>query len=556
MLKHLYIRNFALIQELDIDFHSGFSVITGETGAGKSIMLGAINYLLGQRADIKSILPGADKCTIEATFGIEGYNLKTLFEENDTDLDENECIIRREFTSNGKSRAFVNDTPANLNFLKELGYHLIDIHSQHQNLLIAKEDFQLHILDVIAQDNTQLQEYRSSFSDYKQAEQELKNAKDILAQSKAEEDYLRFQLEQLEELNPKAGEDEELEEEQNELSHAEEIKTILYKVDSQFSNDNEQGGVIELLKHISQDIESLTHVYPVIEEYGKRIESALIELKDISSELGDLAERIEYNPARLNEVNNRLDQLYTLEKKHDVKSAAELETFMKDLRQKLDVISNGEEKIEELKQAVHEKLAKATALAERLSEKRAEAAKEVEASICQMLTQLDIPNNRFEVKIEKNLQLTEKGADQVTFFFSANKNTAPRAISEVASGGEIARLMLALKAITSKRENLPTIIFDEIDTGVSGKVASSMANLMKEMTAANKHQVITITHLPQIASCGATHYRVYKEDTDEQTFSHIRELTHEERVTEIAHMLSGNEISEAAVLNAKQLLKQ
>ncbi|MBQ9525869.1 MAG: DNA repair protein RecN [Bacteroidaceae bacterium] len=556
MLKHLYIRNFALIKELDIDFQSGFSVITGETGAGKSIMLGAINYLLGQRADIKSILPGADKCTIEATFGIEGYNLKTLFEENDTDFDEHECIIRREFTSNGKSRAFVNDTPANLNFLKELGYHLIDIHSQHQNLLIAKEDFQLHILDVIAQNNTLLQEYRTSFSDYKQAEQELKDAKEMLAQSKTEEDYLRFQLEQLEELNPKAGEDEELEEEQNELSHAEEIKTVLYKADSQFSNDSEQGGVIELLKHISQDIQSLTHVYPAVEEYGERIESALIELKDISADLSDLAERVEYNPARLDEVNNRLDQIYTLEKKHDVKSAAELETFMKDLRLKLDVISNGEEKIGELEKAVREKLAKATALAEQLSKKRAEAAKEVEASISQMLTQLDIPNNKFEVKIEKNRQLTEKGADQVTFFFSANKNAAPRAISEVASGGEIARLMLALKAITSKRENMPTIIFDEIDTGVSGKVASSMANLMKEMTAANKHQVITITHLPQIASCGATHYWVYKEDTDEQTFSHIRELTPEERVTEIAHMLSGNEISEAAVLNAKQLLKQ
>ena len=556
MLKHLYIRNFALIKELDIDFQSGFSVITGETGAGKSIMLGAINYLLGQRADIKSILPGADKCTIEATFGIEGYNLKTLFEENDTDFDEHECIIRREFTSNGKSRAFVNDTPANLNFLKELGYHLIDIHSQHQNLLIAKEDFQLHILDVIAQNNTLLQEYRTSFSDYKQAEQELKDAKEMLAQSKTEEDYLRFQLEQLEELNPKAGEDEELEEEQNELSHAEEIKTVLYKADSQFSNDSEQGGVIELLKHISQDIQSLTHVYPAVEEYGERIESALIELKDISADLSDLAERVEYNPARLDEVNNRLDQIYTLEKKHDVKSAAELETFMKDLRLKLDVISNGEEKIGELEKAVREKLAKATALAEQLSKKRAEATKEVEASISQMLTQLDIPNNKFEVKIEKNRQLTEKGADQVTFFFSANKNAAPRAISEVASGGEIARLMLALKAITSKRENMPTIIFDEIDTGVSGKVASSMANLMKEMTAANKHQVITITHLPQIASCGATHYWVYKEDTDEQTFSHIRELTPEERVTEIAHMLSGNEISEAAVLNAKQLLKQ
>lgn len=556
MLKHLYIRNFALIKELDIDFQSGFSVITGETGAGKSIMLGAINYLLGQRADIKSILPGADKCTIEATFGIERYNLKALFEENDTDFDEKECIIRREFTSSGKSRAFVNDTPANLTFLKELGYHLIDIHSQHQNLFIAKEDFQLHVLDVMAQNNMQLQKYRTCFYEFRQAEQELQEAKEMLAQSKAEEDYLRFQLEQLEELNPKAGEDEELEEEQNELSHAEEIKSVLYKADSQFSNDNEPGGVIEMLKHISQDIQSLCRFYPAIEEYGERIESTLIELKDISAELNDLAERVEYNPVRLDEINNRLDQLYTLEKKHDVKSAAELEAYMLEIRQKLDVINNGEEKIGELEKAVQEKLAQTTALAEQLSKKRAAAAKEVENSICQMLTQLDIPNNKFEVKIEKSRQLTENGADKVTFFFSANKNAAPRAISEVASGGEIARLMLALKAITSKRENLPTIIFDEIDTGVSGKVASSMANLMKEMTANNKHQVIAITHLPQIASCGTTHYWVYKEDTEEQTFSHIRELTQEERVTEIAHMLSANEVSEAAVLNAKQLLKQ
>ena len=556
MLKHLYIRNFALIKELDIDFQSGFSVITGETGAGKSIMLGAINYLLGQRADIKSILPGAEKCTIEATFGIEGYNLRALFEENDTDFDEHECIIRREFTTSGKSRAFVNDSPANLAFLKELGYQLIDIHSQHQNLLIAKEDFQLHILDVMAQDNALLQEYYANYVAYKQAEQELKNAKEILERSRTEEDYLRFQLDQLEELNPKAGEDEELEEEQTEMSHAEEIKTVLYKADSQFSNDSEQGGVIELLKHISQDIQSLTRVYPAVEEFGERIESALIELKDISAELNSLAERVEYNPARLEEINNRLDRLYTLEKKHDVKSAAELESFMQDIRQKLDVISNGEEKIDELEKAVQEKLAKTTALADQLSKSRATAAKEVETSVSKMLTQLDIPNNRFEVKIEKSRQLTENGSDQVTFFFSANKNAAPRAISEVASGGEIARLMLALKAITSKKENLPTIIFDEIDTGVSGKVASSMANLMKEMTTGNEHQVITITHLPQIASCGTTHYWVYKEDTNEQTYSHIRKLTQEERVTEIAHMLSGNEVSEAAILNAKQLLKQ
>lgn len=556
MLKHLYIRNFALIKELDIDFQSGFSVITGETGAGKSIMLGAINYLLGQRADIKSILPGAEKCTIEATFGIEGYNLQNLFQEYDVDTDGQECIIRREFTTSGKSRAFVNDTPANLTFLKELGYQLIDIHSQHQNLLIAKENFQMHILDVMAQNSQQLEAYRTSFMAYKKVEQELREAKEILAQSKAEEDYLRFQLEQLEELNPKAGEDEELEEEQNELSHAEEIKSTLYNADSLFSNDEEPGGVIEQLKHISQSIQSLTRVYPSVEEYAERIDSALIELKDISTELNDLVERIEYNPARLEEVNNRLDRIYTLEKKHEVKTAAELESFMIEVRKKLDVISNGEDRIDQLEKEVQEKLAQATLLAEKLSNSRKAAAKEVEASIGRMLSQLDIPNNRFEVRIEKNTQLTENGTDQVTFFFSANKNVALRAISEVASGGEIARLMLALKAITSQREELPTIIFDEIDTGVSGKVASSMANLMQEMTADNKHQVIAITHLPQIASCGTTHYWVYKEDTEEQTFSHIRELTADERVTEIAHMLSGSEISEAAILNAKQLLKQ
>lgn len=556
MLKHLYIKNFTLIKELDIDLQPGFSVITGETGAGKSIMLGAINYLLGQRTDIKSILPGADKCTIEATFSIEGYDLKSLFEENDTDFYEQECIIRREFSTSGKSRAFVNDTPANLTFLKELGFHLIDIHSQHQNLLISKEDFQLHILDVMAQTHSLLEQYHTSFSEYRQTEQELKKAKEDIAKSRAEEDYLLFQLEQLEELNPKAGEDEELEKEQSELSHAEEIKNILFKAEAQFSNDSDQGGLIEVLKHITQDIQSLTRIYPAIEEYAERLESALIELKDINAELGDLAERVEYNPARLEEINNRLDKLYTLEKKHEVKSTADLEAFMLGLRQKLDIISNGEERIDELEKAVKEKLARTKTLAEQLCMRRTSAAREVEAAVTSMLTQLDIPNNKFEVKIEKNHQLTENGIDKVTFFFSANKNAPMRAISEVASGGEIARLMLALKALTSKRENLPTIIFDEIDTGVSGKVASSMANLMKEMTASNKHQVITITHLPQIASCGTTHYWVYKEDTDDRTFSHIRELTPEERVTEIAHMLSGTEISEAAILNAKQLLKQ
>ena len=556
MLKHLYIKNFTLIKELDIDLQPGFSVITGETGAGKSIMLGAINYLLGQRTDIKSILPGADKCTIEATFSIEGYDLKSLFEENDTDFYEQECIIRREFSTSGKSRAFVNDTPANLTFLKELGFHLIDIHSQHQNLLISKEDFQLHILDVMAQNHSLLEQYHTSFSEYRQTEQELKKAKEDIAKSRAEEDYLLFQLEQLEELNPKAGEDEELEKEQSELSHAEEIKNILFKAEAQFSNDSDQGGLIEVLKHIIQDIQSLTRIYPAIEEYAERLESALIELKDINAELGDLAERVEYNPARLEEINNRLDKLYTLEKKHEVKSTADLEAFMLGLRQKLDIISNGEERIDELEKAVKEKLARTKTLAEQLCMRRTSVAREVEAAVKSMLTQLDIPNNKFEVKIEKNHQLTENGIDKVTFFFSANKNAPMRAISEVASGGEIARLMLALKALTSKRENLPTIIFDEIDTGVSGKVASSMANLMKEMTASNKHQVIAITHLPQIASCGTTHYWVYKEDTDDRTFSHIRELTPEERVTEIAHMLSGTEISEAAILNAKQLLKQ
>ena len=458
----------------------------------------------------------------------------------------------------------MNDTPANLTFLKELGFHLIDIHSQHQNLLISKEDFQLHILDVMAQNHSLLEQYHTCFSEYRQTEQELKKAKEDIAKSRAEEDYLLFQLEQLEELNPKAGEDEELEKEQSELSHAEEIKNILFKAEAQFSNDSDQGVLIEVLKHylglqtefvkldvIDKVVRLLTAtalaivfffiiiavlMYPAIEEYAERLESALIELKDINAELGDLAERVEYNPARLEEINNRLDKLYTLEKKHEVKSTADLEAFMLGLRQKLDIISNGEERIDELEKAVKEKLARTKTLAEQLCMRRTSAAREVEAAVTSMLTQLDIPNNKFEVKIEKNHQLTENGIDKVTFFFSANKNAPMRAISEVASGGEIARLMLALKALTSKRENLPTIIFDEIDTGVSGKVPSSMANLMKEMTASNKHQVITITHLPQIASCGTTHYWVYKEDTDDRTFSHIRELTPEERVTEIAHM--------------------
>lgn len=554
MLKHLYIKNFALIKELDLDLCPGFSVITGETGAGKSIILGAISLLLGQKADAKNILSGSDKCVIECTFDITGYELESMFRDNDLDYDADECVIRREFTAAGKSRAFVNDSPANIAFLKQVGFRLIDIHSQHQNLLLADEDYQLNILDVTAQDNVLLKRYRNTYNEYKRIERELGQTIKKVEDAKKEQDYLAYQLEQLKALLPRENEDEELAKEQNELSHAEEIKSTLYNVCNIFSNDSDDGGVLEQTKRICGMLDSLASISPGIKEYHDRVESALIELKDICSEIEEMSESVEYNPQKLEEITARLDQLYSLEQKHNVDSSNGLRLIMDELKTKLNGISDGEERIEALQEELETKKKEAYTLATKLSAERSKAAKKVETYVTKTLVLLDMPHNNFKVFIENTGDITPNGTDNVTFMFSANKNMEPRKIAQVASGGEIARVMLALKAITSKNANLPTIIFDEIDTGVSGKVADSMAALMQEMGNIGSRQVIAITHLPQIASKGDRHYWVYKEDSTDKTISHIRQLSGEERIQEIAHMLSGNRITEAAIENAKQLL--
>ena len=554
MLTHLCIRNYVLIKELDIDWHDGFSVITGETGAGKSILLGAIGLLTGQRADTKSILPGATKCTIEGTFSQAGTELQTFCAEHELDCEDGECIIRRELTATGKSRCFVNDTPVTVSDLRSLAHLLADIHSQHQNLLLGKEDFQLTVLDTVAQNGSTASEYRACFRAYRDARRQLDEAREQARAAKAEEDYLTFQLGQIEDLQLKEHEDETLHEEQQTLTHAEEIRASLYQVTQMLNGDEAGASVIDGLKGVAQTLQGAARMYPALAPYIERLESSIIELKDIEADLSGMSDRIDSNPERLEEVTQRLDSIYTLEQKHAVRSSDGLLELAIELQKKLDEITHGEERVSQLEQQTKTLHADATRLANMLTKQRQEAAREVEKHIATSLTQLEMPDNKFAVQMETTPDLTERGADKVTFLFSANKNMPPRPIAEAASGGEIARVMLALKALMGMRAALPTIIFDEIDTGVSGRVADAMARLMRQMSSTQGQQVIAITHLPQIAAQGHTHYYVYKENAEEQTISHIRQLTDEERVTEVAHMLSGTDLTQAAIDNAKQLL--
>ena len=554
MLTHLCIRNYVLIKELDIDWHDGFSVITGETGAGKSILLGAIGLLTGQRADTKSILPGAAKCTIEGTFSQAGTELQTFCAEHELDCEDGECIIRRELTATGKSRCFVNDTPVTVADLRSLAHLLADIHSQHQNLLLGKEDFQLTVLDTVAQNGSTVNEYRTCFRAYREARRKLDEAREQAKAAKAEEDYLTFQLGQIEDLQLKEHEDETLHEEQQTLTHAEEIRASLYQATQMLNGDETGASVIDGLKSVAQTLQGATRMYPSLAPYTERLESSIIELKDIEADLSCMSDRIDSNPERLEEVTQRLDSIYTLEQKHAVRSSDELLELAIELQKKLDEITHGEERVSQLEQQAKTLHADATRLASMLTKQRQKAAREVEKHIATSLTQLEMPDNKFAVQMETTADLTERGADKVTFLFSANKNMPPRPIAEAASGGEIARVMLALKALMGMRAALPTIIFDEIDTGVSGRVADAMARLMRQMSSAQGQQVIAITHLPQIAAQGHTHYYVYKENAEEQTISHIRQLTDEERITEVAHMLSGTNLTQAAIDNAKQLL--
>lgn len=551
MLKQLYIKNFTLIDELNIQMHPGFSAITGETGAGKSIILGAIGLLLGNRADSKSIKAGRDRCVIEAHFDLSKYDMQQFFTDNDIDEDLSDTIIRRELTAAGKSRAFINDTPVSLTKMRELGEQLVDIHSQHQNLLLQKEDFQLNVVDIIAQDEKQRKNYEAAYNQYKQANQKLNALKAEIEKNRENEDFLRFQCKELDEAQLQNGEQEELEQEYEMLSHSEDIKTALYQADNHLSGDD--GNIIERLKQASEQLANIKDVYPEVTELLERIDSSYIELKDIAQEINGLTDHVEFDPARLETINERLDKLNSLQQKFHVRDLGELIETYHQLKEQLSHIDHSDEDVEALEQEVIQLLEKAQKQAKELTAIRTKAAKKVEEEMKQRLIPLGIPNVRFSISLTEK-PLSHDGGDKVSFLFSANKSTPLQPVTQVASGGEIARVMLSLKAMISGAVKLPTIIFDEIDTGVSGKIAEKMAQIMVEM-GNHERQVLSITHLPQIAAMGSHHYKVSKEETDEGTISRMTELSQQERVQEIAQMLSGSDVSEAALANAKELLR-
>lgn len=555
MLKHLYISNFTLINELDMNFNPGFSVITGETGAGKSIIIGAVSMLLGNRADLKMIRNGKDKCIVEAVFSISDYDqdfINRFLTDNDLDNNGDECILRREININGKNRAFINDTPVILASLKELGGHLLDIHSQHQNLMLNKEDFQLNVIDVFAQNKKVLAEYQDLFKTYKSEASKLEELQAAISRIKENEDFLQFQNKELSEANLEEGEQENLEQQSELLTHAEEIKNTLYNADSLLSSD--EHNIITQLRSISDSMNNIQNVYPDAEVLTNRLNDCVIELKDISREIVSHVEDIDYDPEKLQAINSRLDMIYTLEKKYHTSNIPDLIKKHEEIKSQLSRIDNfdvdfkaQQDKVDRLKESC---LKKANAL----TVSRQKAARKVEKELAARLIPLGIPNVKFKIDMTQQKELTAKGLDRITYLFSSNSSSSLSPIAQVASGGEVSRVMLSLKAMMSRVTGLPTIIFDEIDTGVSGRVAEQMAHIMKEM-GDNKHQVICITHLPQIAAIGSTHYKVTKTETSQGTNSLMTLLSPEERVKEIAQMLSGSDISIAAIENARTLLK-
>ena len=551
MLKKLYIKNFTLIDELDIDLYQGFSVIAGETGAGKSIILGAIGLLLGQRADSKSIKQGAEKCVIEAHFDLSRYGMEAFFSENDIEYDPADCIVRRELTAAGKSRAFINDTPVQLAMLKELGEQLIDIHSQHQNLLLNKQDFQLNVVDIIAQDEQALAKYQQTYAKYQTVGKELETLRESIEQNRQNLDFLQFQCDELTNANLEEGEQEELEQRSETMSHAEDIKSALYEADNALSGEDR--GIVSSLRSTISALKTIERVLPSASELVERLDSSYIELKDISGDISSELERIDFDPAELDSINSRLDKLYDLEKKYHVETVRELIEKRDELKRQLSHIENSDEALADLQQQLDTLRQQAQKEADALTKQRTKAASQIEKEMQSRLVPLGMPNVRFSIQLTTDT-LGRNGQDKVAFLFSANTSTPLQPVSQVASGGEIARVMLSLKAMISGAVKLPTIIFDEIDTGVSGKIAEKMAEIMQEM-GQHERQVLSITHLPQIAALGSAHYKVEKEDCAQGTTSHMKELSPEERVREIAQMLSGSDVTEAAIQNAKQLLR-
>ena len=551
MLKHLHIENYALIESLDIDLHEGFSVITGETGAGKSILLGAIGLLTGERADTSAIQNGKQRCVLEATFCPKGLGLEQFFSEEDLDFDPDECIVRRELTANGKSRAFINDTPTTISALKRLGGRLIDIHSQHQNLLLGQEDFQLSVLDAVAADTQLTQAYAQAYAQWNESRKSLAKAMASLEEGKKDEDYMRFLLTELTNFRPQPGEDDDLQQQCDTMEHAQDIRMALAQGYGLLAEGDTPA--TDSLRQVRNLLNSIQKHFPMAQELAERLESCRIELQDIAGTLESEAESIDCDPERLEQVQSRLNTLFSLEQKHHVGSSDELVAIMKDLQEKLDIMDNSDEHIRQLQQLEAEARTLVNELAAKLTALRTATARKVEKDIVSSLKTLGMPNVRFEVNITPTEAPTPRGMDKVALLFSANLGSPMQNISQVASGGETARVMLSLKAMLSGAVSLPTIIFDEIDTGVSGHIAESMAHIMQEMGRQGR-QVISITHLPQIAALGGHHFKVWKEDTQTHTLSHITCLSQEERVSEIANMLSGSNVSPEAINNARALL--
>lgn len=553
MLKQISIRNYALIERVEIDFSSGFSVITGETGHGKSVFLGAVSMLLGQRSDVKSIRDGADKCVIEGCFDISGFGLKPFFDENDMEYDD-ECIVRRELSANGRSRAFVNDTPVGVTQLKELGAKLIDIHSQHQNLLIADKNYQLAVLDILSGDKVLLEEYGAEYSAYISLCREIEEMKNELDKSRRDEEWLRFQMNELESASLKEGELEELEQEVQELSHAEDIQAALYGACNSIDGD-ERGSLLTALRDASSALARIASHYGAAGELSERLESNYIELKDCCSEMIQRAERVQFAPDRLEFVERRIALIYDLQKKHRVSSVGELMALYEDIATRLDRISCGDDDIKEAERKLSALRVRMGTMADELTGKRKHSAERLKKDITAILVNLGMPVIRFEVDFRKTSDFTPMGVDNVVFLFSANSSSMPQPLSDVASGGEMSRVMLALKSLIASETNQPTLIFDEVDTGVSGVVAERMGRLMQQMGGTNR-QVLSITHLPQVAALGASHYKVYKEETEKGTVTNIIKLGQQERVREIAQMMSGEMLTDAALENAATLLLQ
>lgn len=551
MLKSLLIQNYVLIDNLDISFGGGLSVITGETGAGKSIVLGALSLVLGQRADVKSIQAGADKCVIEAAFDIEAYRLQPFFDENELEYDAENCILRRELHASGKSRAFINDSPVSLGLMKDLGSRLIDIHSQHQNLLLGSGHFQLMVVDVMAKNDSLLSACHKAYSNYQALKKEHEELLEKAARLKQEEDYTRFQLEQLTEAELEAGEQESLEQEQEMLSHAEEIKRSLYHITALLNG--EENSSLPYLKEALSKASGIEHYYPKAKEIAQRIREAYIDLNDLAMDTEVQQEGFEFDPQRLEHVNQRLDLIYSLLQKHRMSTVDELLSLRDEYAARLKEIDSFEEQIATVSR--EEQCARALLLeqAGKLTKQRTAVSKEITVQLEQMIASLGIPNARFSIEITPKDMPGKDGADNICFLFSANKSAALSPVAETASGGEISRLMLCVKAMIAGSTAMPAIIFDEIDTGVSGDIADKMGDIMRRLSA--NMQVVTITHLPQIVAKGKKHYFVYKEEMPEKSVTRIKQLDEKERVIEIARMLSGATLTDAAIANAHELLK-